>query len=365
MQNSKQKICLTGGGTGGSVTPLLAIADELRAGSGAPEFYWLGSADGPEREMTEKAGVPFRAIAGGKLRRYFAWENLLDVPKIAVGFFEALAFMARWQPDLVMSAGSYVSVPVVWAAALLRIPVMAHQQDVRPGLANKLMAPFARVVTVTFEKSLYDYGAKAVWTGNPIRRCFMDPVARDKIIKSNADSRSVILIIGGGTGAASLNLLIGSSLTELTKHYEVIHITGKNKLPASSFEWVDKEYERRYHAYEFLHAPDLAEVYRKAGLVISRCGMGTLTELSYFGKAAILVPLLDSHQEDNARVFAEKEAAIVLGQKDLTTETLLINIERIFGDVCLRQKLENNMRLVIKAGANAVIAEQAGLLIKR
>ena len=160
------KILLTGGGTGGSVAPLLAIAESLTM----QDFLWLGTKSGPERKMVEEAGIKFKAISGGKLRRYFSFKNLGDIFKIKLGFFQSLFIMLKWRPNLVMSAGSFISVPVVYAAWLLRVPALIHQQDVKAGLANKLMAPFSKVITVAFEKSLADYGKKAIWIGNPVRQ---------------------------------------------------------------------------------------------------------------------------------------------------------------------------------------------------
>ncbi|MCU0679037.1 MAG: tryptophan synthase subunit alpha, partial [Planctomycetes bacterium] len=150
MSDNIFKICLTGGGTGGSVSPLLAIVDDLRARKQPDikyDFYWLGTNSGPEKEMVAKEKIPFKAIAGGKLRRYFSWQNFLDPLKIIFGFGQSLLFLANWRPHLVISAGSYISVPVVWAGWILRIPVLIHQQDYEPGLANKLMAPFAKKIT--------------------------------------------------------------------------------------------------------------------------------------------------------------------------------------------------------------------------
>ena len=244
-ENKKYKILLTGGGTGGSVAPLLAVAEELNNPINPPaplckggkyEFLWLGTKYGPEKEMIastsfgagEKAGIKFRAISGGKWRRYFSLKNFSDLIKIKIGFWQSLWIMIKWRPDLVISAGSFISVPVVWAAWVLRVPILIHQQDVQPGLANKLMAPLAKVVTVTFEKSLNDYGKKAVWLGNPTRRSLEIPNPKFQIQNLN-NNLPVVLIVGGGTGAEAINDLVWQSLGELTKFCQIIHITGKNK----------------------------------------------------------------------------------------------------------------------------------------
>ncbi|MCU0679182.1 MAG: hypothetical protein MUC28_01905, partial [Planctomycetes bacterium] len=233
-----------------------------------------------------------------------------------------------------------------------------------PGLANKLMAPMAKVVTVTFEKSVLDYGAKAVWTGNPIRRYFREQCIQNNLLPARNEDRPVIMIIGGGTGAAGLNELISNALTRLTKHYNVIHITGKNKLSENSLKWVDKSYDYNYHHFEFLHVPDLKEAYVKAKVVISRCGLGTLTELCYFGKPAILIPLPGSHQEDNAQVFAQKKAAVVLNQYELTAEALTENLDKLIEDNYLRQELSERMKEVMEPGANEKILVQVDNILR-
>ena len=163
--NKKIKtIIFSGGGTGGSVAPLLAVAEELLQEAGAssgPRLIFIGTKNGPEKEMVasfnaEIGKMEFLSLISGKWRRYFSIHNLLDIFKVVAAWFRSFGLLAKYHPDLVISAGAFVSVPLVWAAAAKNIPVLIHQQDLRPGLANKLMAPWARVITVVFEKSLID-----------------------------------------------------------------------------------------------------------------------------------------------------------------------------------------------------------------
>ncbi len=365
MNNEKTyKILFSGGGTGGSVAPLLAIYDEMknppnppassagqalyqggrREGAGGYEFLWLGTKFGVEKVMVEKEGIKFKAISGGKWRRYFSLNNLVDIFKIKLGFFQALFIMLKWRPDMVMSAGSFVSVPVVWAAWLLRVPVLIHQQDVRPGLANKLMAPFAKIITVTFEKSMRDYGKKAVWTGNPIRKNFQFSIFNFQFNKIDK-SLPVVLIVGGGTGAMAINRLVEQSFGELTKICQIIHVTGKGK------ESRDERLEiKNYAQYEFLETEQMAKALKLAEVVVTRAGLGVLSELSYLKKPAIIIPMPESHQEENAAMF--KGAAIVLEQKDLTSEIFVTEIKNLINNKDLQKKLGEKMGRVIKEGAN-------------
>ncbi|MBU4257365.1 undecaprenyldiphospho-muramoylpentapeptide beta-N-acetylglucosaminyltransferase [Patescibacteria group bacterium] len=358
MSVKNAKILLTGGGTGGSVAPLLAVAEELRIKNyelRITNFLWLGTKHGPEREMVEKEDIKFKAIANGKFRRYFSWRNFIDPFLIIFGFVYSFFIILKWRPDLVMSAGSFASVPAVWAAWLLRAPVLIHQQDARPGLANKLMAPFANVITVAFEKSLADYGKKAVWTGNPVRQfsIFNFQFSIKEIRKKFGlrDDMPTVLVIGGGTGAMAINELIGKALPELIKFCQIIHITGKDKITNYKLQITN------YKLFEFMNIEELIKVYTVADIVVSRCGMGVLTELSYLGKPAILIPMPDSHQEENAAIFAKKKAAIVLNQEELTPEKLADNIKKLLNDEMLRGKLSGNIKTIIKRGANERIAE--------
>ncbi|MFH1255362.1 MAG: undecaprenyldiphospho-muramoylpentapeptide beta-N-acetylglucosaminyltransferase [bacterium] len=343
------KILLTGGGTGGSVSPLLATAEELKI-CGNFEFLWLGTKFGPEREMVERAGIKFMAISGGKLRRYFSFKNFFDIFKIKIAFWQALFIMLKSRPDLAMSAGSFVSVPAIWAAWILRVPILIHQQDVAAGLANKLMAPFAKAVTVVFESSLKDYGKKAVWIGNPVRRSL-------KTQSINKDFPAV-LILGGGTGSAAINKLVENSISELAKFCRVAHITGKNK--GGNTEVKSGNYER----YEFLGVEKMAEIMNAADLVITRAGIGMLSELSYLGKPCVIIPMPNSHQEENAEFFKNKNAAIVLEQKNLTPENFAALIKDLLADKEALAGLSANMAGAMKKGANQSMAKIIKNLLK-
>lgn len=337
------------------MAPLLAVYDEMKinppaplskGGGGGVEFLWLGTKFGLEREMVGKAGINFEAVSGGKWRRYFSFKNLADIAKIKIGFFQALFIMLKWRPNLVMSAGSFISVPIVWAAWILRVPALIHQQDIQPGLANKLMAPFAKIITVAFESSLKDYGKKAVWIGNPVRRSLGAPISKSQF--SNIDSNlPIILIVGGGTGAMAINKLVEESLNELTKFCQIIHITGKNKSNRNLAPRV-----AGYESYEFLDADKMASALKAADLVVTRAGLGILSELSYLGKPSIIIPMPDSHQEANAEYFKNKKAAIVIGQKYLTAESFAQMIKDLLSDETMRFRLSANMRNAMKPGAD-------------
>lgn len=231
------RVIFSGGGTLGSVTPLLAVSEALSEKDPGAEFLWVGTADGPEQETVERYGLGFRAITSGRLRRFWTLSNLLTPFLVLKGLSDALSLLRRWKPDVVVSAGGFVAVPVVWAAWLLRIPAHIHQMDWRPGLANKLAAPFSRSVSVVFGKSAEDFPRKKVKvTGNPVRREILQgdaSVARERF--GLEIGTPVVLVLGGGTGALNLNLLTADAAPEICRRAQILHLTGKGKndaLPA-------------------------------------------------------------------------------------------------------------------------------------
>jgi len=349
VDKKDKKILLTGGGTGGSVTPLLAVADEL--GWEKFEYLWLGTRRGPERQMVEREKIKFIPIVSGKLRRYFSLATFFVPLFVLIGFIQSFFIILKLKPRVIISAGSFVSVPVVWAGWILRKKIIVHQQDVKAGLANRLMSLFAHVITVTFKQSLNDYGRKARWIGNPTRMQNAERgMQSDNKFFNLKSSLPVLLVLGGGTGAVFINNLVAESLPQLTKICQIIHVTGKGKQIT-----LTKNYPY-YYPYEFLNTGQMAEAYQAATVVVSRCGMATLSELSYFGKPAILI-YLPGHQEYNARVFEEESAAIVLDQPVLDKSFFVKNVKNLLSDTNRQTQLSANIKKVIKKGAAAELAK--------
>lgn len=339
---TRKKIVFSGGGTLGPVTPLLILAEKLQA---RYELFFVGTSSGPEKEIVAKIPyLKFKAIASGKLRRYFSLANFFDFFKIIHGFFQSWRFLGKERPQLIVSAGGFVSVPLAYAAYLRKIPILIHQQDVRPGLANRLIAPLAQVVTTTFEKSLADYGTKAVWVGNPVKELPSDvsqAIAQAFCLQAD---RPFLFILGGGTGSSSLNRLTLASAEELSSWCQIIHLTGKNKQLGQSMG-------PNYQSYEFLDHEKVMALLERAELVVSRAGLATISELSALGKASLLIPLPDSHQEDNANFLAQQEAALVLAEKNLKPENFVEAVKAILLDQKMRSHLSTQIKKIIKPGA--------------
>jgi len=361
------RILLSGGGTMGSVSPLLAIAEKIKEKEDVVNFLWLGTKKGPEKKIIEKNNIIFKSIYGGKFRRYFSFKNFIDPLLILIGFFQSFFILLKFKPDIILTAGSFVSVPVVWAGWFLNIPSIIHQQDIRKGLANKLMTPFAYRITVTFEKFLKEFPShKVVWTGNPIReelKVKSEKLELEEIKKifNLEKDLPTLLVMGGGTGALELNKLVVQALPKLLKFCQVIHLTGRNK--NSKFQILDSELKNRYHSYEFL-TEKMKYAYLVADLVVSRAGMGTLTELSVLAKPAIIIPIPNSHQEENANFFKKHQAAIMLSQINLTPEKLTEKIKKLLQNKEKLVSLSENIHKLIKADAAEIIIEEIFKIVK-
>ncbi|MDD3711181.1 MAG: UDP-N-acetylglucosamine--N-acetylmuramyl-(pentapeptide) pyrophosphoryl-undecaprenol N-acetylglucosamine transferase [Patescibacteria group bacterium] len=340
-----KKIILSGGGTGGSVTPLLQIYKEFKYEF---NFLFIGTYRGIERDLVKKEAIEYRAISSGKLRRYFSLLNFIDIFKIFIAFWQSLILLKKEKPDLIISAGGFVAVPLSIASWFWRIPIIVHQQDVVPGLANRIMARFAKVVTVTFESSLCDYGNKARWIGNlgPDLKNFS--ADRDDILKKYNIKKShlpLMLVVGGGTGSSFINQLISQSIEDLLIFTRVFHVSGK----------IDRSDDKKiinnnYQKIDFIYHQDLLNLMLESDLVVSRCGLGALTELSFFKKPAILIPMPNSHQEENAKEFAKLKSAKILEENTLRPDIFINEVKNILNNPDLKKRLSENISLVIKNG---------------
>lgn len=309
------KIIFSGGGTLGSVAPLLAIGEAIRARYPGVQLAWVGTKTGPERALVTAAGVPFFVIGAGKWRRYFSWFNLVDLFKIGLAFFRALVLLWQERPNLVVSAGGYVSVPLHWAAFLLGIPSWVHQQDVAVGFANKLMVPFATKITAALRETAAALPPrKTEWLGNPSRDLSLEPqdlpAWRGKF--NLPVSGPVIFALGGGTGAVSVNKMVLDALPHWRADWQVIHLLGAER-PAGLAEQAVRIFPN-YHPYQFFTA-EMAPAYALASVVIARAGFATLSELAALGKPAVIIPKAGTHQEANAQYLSSHKGIIRLDEE--------------------------------------------------
>ena len=314
-----KKIILTGGGTAGHVTPNLALLPALREEDF--EIHYIGSYNGIERRLIEAASIPYDGISSGKLRRYFDLKNFSDPLRVLKGYFEARKLMKKYKPDIVFSKGGFVAVPVVLAAKHYKVPVIIHESDMTPGLANKICIPAASKVCCNFPETLkYLPEDKAVLTGSPIREELLhgDRLAGLQYAHLSAD-RPVILIIGGSLGSVTVNQAVRSILPQLLKTYQVIHICGKGNLDESLIG------TEGYVQYEYVDAP-LKHLFAAADVVISRAGANSICELLALRKPNLLIPLSAAASRGdqilNADSFAHQGFSKVLKEEDLSDKAL-------------------------------------------
>lgn len=343
---SKDHLLLTGGGTLGPVTPLLAVAEEWRKRKPEAKISWIGTPNGPERSLVERRRFDFYSLRSPKFDRARPWTLPFVAPLFLLSLARSFVLLRELQPVAVVSAGAYVSVPVAWMAKLLGIPVWIHQLDVVPGVANKLMAPVAKKINITWSESASQFPkGKSEIVGAMVRS--MVTVGEAKLARDRYGfslEKPTVFVIGGGTGAASINEMMAIIGPELSERANVLHLTGKGKLRESL-----KTIGENYTALEFLEE-GMADAYALSDVVVARAGMGTIAELVALKKPTVLIPIPHSHQEANARALEERGAAIVV--KHLTPQTLLQAIEKVLSDKNKQRELSENIGTLFPLNAD-------------
>lgn len=322
-----KKIVLTGGGTAGHVTPNLALVPTLI--EEGFEIEYIGSYEGIEKSLVADYGLKYHGISTGKLRRYFDIKNFTDPFRVIKGFFESSKLMKEIKPDIVFSKGGFVSVPVVMAAGRKKIPVIIHESDMTPGLANKLAIPSATKVCCNFPETLKHLPEeKAVLTGTPIRQELLsgDKLEALKFCGFTAN-KPVIMIIGGSLGAAAVNDSMRKILPELLKDFQVVHLCGKGKLDESL------QNTEGYIQFEYIKK-ELADLFALADIVVSRAGANAICELLALQKPNLLIPLSAKASRGdqilNARSFEKQGYSMVLEEEEITNEKLLETIHTLY-----------------------------------
>ena len=365
------RILFTGGGTGGHIFPIVAVARKLKkiyadnSKENELEMFFLG-AGGLSKDNLKKEGIVVKPILAAKLRRYFSFKTILDIIKIPFGLIKSLIYLFIWMPDVVFSKGGYDSLPVVFSAWLYMIPVLIHESDTVPGLANRLASKFSNRIGISFSSAeKYFSPKKTALIGNPIRKkivekCILDNFQEKEIIKKKYGIQSqkpVVLILGGSQGAQRINNLVLKSFSYISDKFEFIHQCGiknyeqvKSKSPQSS----------NYHLFSFLDEDQMSDVYFIADLVISRAGAGSICEISICGKPSILIPLPESagdHQTKNALAYAQSGSGVILEQLNLTPNLFVNEINKIIDN-------ENIYREMVKNAKNFARPEATEKIVK-
>lgn len=322
-----KRIVLTGGGTAGHVTPNIALLPHLK--KLGYDIQYIGSYDGIEKKLIEELGISYHGISSGKLRRYFDIKNFSDPFRVAKGFFQAKQLLKQLKPDIIFSKGGFVTVPVVQAAKTQHIPVILHESDMTPGLANRLALPAASKICCNFPETVSHLPeGKAVVTGSPIREELRhgNRLAALQFCGFTAD-KPVLLIIGGSLGSVAVNQAVRSILPELLKSFQVIHLCGKGNLDDSLND------TSGYVQYEYIKK-ELADLFALADIVVSRAGANAICELLELRKPNLLIPLSAAASRGdqllNAASFQKQGFSVVLQEEDLTSDLLLDSILNLY-----------------------------------
>ncbi len=322
-----KRIVLTGGGTAGHVTPNIALLPMLK--KAGFEITYMGSYEGIEKKLIEDFEIPYVGISTGKFRRYLDIKNFTDPFRVIKGYSDARKFLKEYQPDVVFSKGGFVSVPVVRAAASLKIPCIIHESDMTPGLANKLCFPVAKKVCCNFPETLKMLPeGKAILTGTPIREELAQgsKLAGLEMCGFSAN-KPVIMVIGGSLGAANVNKAVRDALPQLLEKYQVVHLCGKEKMDNLLLTTPG------YKQFEYLKT-ELKDIFAMSDIVISRAGANAICELLALRKPNILIPLPASSSRGdqllNADSFEAQGFSIVLQEENLTTALLVEKVNELY-----------------------------------
>ncbi len=334
-----KRIILTGGGTAGHVTPNIALIPELKRNGW--EIHYIGTKDGIEHSLiTGQKDIVYHSIQAGKLRRYLDIKNFTDPFRIAYGIGQSVQLIREIKPKVIFSKGGFVSVPVSVGGFLNRVPVIIHESDITPGLANRISSFFAEIICTTFPETVSEFKEnKAVYTGTPIRSELFNgnPDTGRRICGFNHD-KPVILIMGGSTGAVAINNCIRNILKKLLHRFQIVHICGRGNIDQSllgvtgyaQFEYVDKE---------------LPHIISLADMVVSRAGANSIHEFLALKKPTLLIPIpLTASRGDqimNAKSFEQKGYSKVLLQEDMTEDTLYLAILDLYSK---RHQYINSMK---------------------
>ncbi len=359
-------VVIAGGGTGGHTSPGLAVATLLRERSIA--CAWIGSRSGIEAQRVPPTGLHYVAISTGKLRRYWAWQNVGDLAvNVPMGVLGAVQALRALHPKVVFGTGGFVALPVMVAATVLRVPIVLHEQTAVPGLANRIGSRFARRIAVTFPDRMGSFPAsRVVVTGNPLRPELRAGSRSGAITRFNLDpALPLVYVTGGALGAHRVNRIVGEALPGLLAHAQIIHQCGDNPTTGDR-EWLEARraalpagLARRYTVVPYVGA-ELAEIYAAVALAVARAGAGTVNECCQLGVPALYVPLPGTsgdEQTANARLVERAGGAVVLPQAELTPERLTREVQALVAEPArLKQMGEHARTLAVPDAAERIVA---------
>lgn len=352
---AETRLLVAAGGTGGHLYPAIAVAERFRELSKGAEVIFAGTERGLETRIVPSAGFRLELLRAAPLRGGSLLRKIRGVEGLVLGFFDSVRLLRRFDPQVVMGVGAYVSGTLVLAAALKRIPTLILEPNAEPGLANRFLAPFVDEAACAWEETKPYFGKKGFVTGNPVRREIIDvaplgPQTRDAMR---------VLVFGGSQGSRALNRAVTESLSVLTAQLhrlEWVHQTGSTDL-----EWVREAYARhgaRAQVVPYIDA--MHREYEAADLVLSRAGATTCAELACAGRGALLFPLglAGGHQEKNAEMMARAGAARFLRESELTPERLARELHTLLDAPEERERMAASARALARPDAAENVARR-------
>jgi len=372
------RVVFTGGGSGGHVYPLIAVAEALQkkvlALNAPTEFIYMGPKDAYSA-LLESRGMTCVVIASGKLRRYFSAENILDVPKFFIGFIQALFELYFMMPDVIFSKGGTGALPVVVAGWFYRIPVVIHESDAQPGLTNLASSRFAKKIFVSFPRATQFFNKNKVEiSGPPVRAELLEGRTTKELAKETLgfDAKApLLLVIGGSQGSVRINEFILENLAAIIPLTQVLHQTGvANFLEAQKLSraaLIDGTTASRYHAVDYFN-DNIAAALAAADVCVARAGSGTIFELASFAIPSILIPLgeaANDHQRVNAYEFSKDGGATVIDESNLLPGIFLNQLKILLDNADARAKMGEMAGKFFAPGgadhiADAIITMAAG-----
>lgn len=364
------RVAFVGGGSGGHVSPNLAIISELKKISSKKDVpidvLYIGRRKGMEKDIIEKSGIKYRGIFTGKLRRYFNWRNFTDPFLILLGFFQSISIIRKFAPDLVFAKGGFVTVPFCLAAKLLGKSFVIHESDSVFGLSNKILLKFAKKVFLGFPPELYRNIPlhKSLFTGNPVREEIIKAKENKNSFykKYGLNKKPVVFVFGGSQGANALNKAVNHFIEEIVSKYVLVHQTGAkdaNYFKQGYFELEEKD-RKDYLVYSHI-GEEMGEFLANADLIISRAGANSIAEIIALKKISILVPLVGSaadHQVRNASFLKNRGVVDVWEESSLSSEDFLGEIDFLINDKNQRGEMVRNMESIFPENSAKVIAEE-------
>lgn len=353
-----KKILLTGGGTAGHVTPNIALIPSLR--EMGYEIQYIGTYNGIEKRLIEEQGISYTGISSGKLRRYMSAKNFSDPFRVIKGYGEAKKFIKSYKPDIVFSKGGFVSVPVILAAKKYKIPIVIHESDMTPGLANKISIPYASYICHNFpETAQYLPEGKSILTGSPIRKELRhgNKIAGLDLCGFTAN-KPIIMIVGGSLGSAAINNAVRDALPELLKHFQIVHLCGKGKLDEKLTSTPG------YKQFEYVKN-EMKDLFAMVDLVVSRAGANAISEIQALKKPNLLIPLSAAASRGdqilNAASFEHQGFSMVMAEENVTTKNLIDAIRDLYDN---RQKYIDAMSEAPTSDAVKMIVELIDKTVK-